>query len=243
MTPSVLLVDDDDAFVKHVGVELEREGCRVKTAGGAFAAFDLWTEDRQDLIITDVRMPNGTGVDLLTRLADSGTDVPIVFVVTGFSDTILADAFDKGASAVFRKPVSVGDLLAAARHFLRILEQRRYYEQELVRLRASLMPIDQTQTAACEPFELGNALLNGIGERDVQLTLIELKIVTLLTQAPAQTLDRPTIVRRIWGSGSYGTNTFNVHLHRLRKKLRASGYDVKRVGEDTYCLQVELTTT
>lgn len=114
----ILIAEDDADLRDTLETGFIRKGFEVKTAGDGVAAFDIQKEWFADAVITDIRMPNGNGVDLINQLAALNDDAPSIICITGYSDLSQVEAFDKGVDAFFQKPVSSDLLIAATTHFV-----------------------------------------------------------------------------------------------------------------------------
>lgn len=100
----ILIVDDDETLRNVAAFDFKRKGFTVLSAGSGNEAFDLVLKNHVDLVLSDVRMPGGDGVDLLERIREHNPDIPIVALMTGFSDSTEQECLEKGASRVFQKP-------------------------------------------------------------------------------------------------------------------------------------------
>ena len=112
MTSShILVVDDEPLAAEQIAKFLEKPGVRTSTAGSGRSALALHREDPADLIVTDLRMPDGDGVELIQAIRSEDGDLPII-VVTG---QVLreAEALDAGATVLLRKPLDLSELAAA----------------------------------------------------------------------------------------------------------------------------------
>lgn len=100
-----LLVVDDDAYVLETLQGLfELEDAKVTTATDGNKAFELLTKPHSfDLVLSDVRMPNCSGIELLKKLRDYEKKVPDVILVSAFSDISPKQANSMGAAAIFAK--------------------------------------------------------------------------------------------------------------------------------------------
>jgi CheY-like chemotaxis protein len=101
---ALLVVDDEEQLRKAIAFDFIRKGYHVLEAANGKAAFELLKSNSIDVILTDVRMPNGDGVELLEMAKEYNAAMPVVMFITGFTDLTLADAYDKGAAAIFTKP-------------------------------------------------------------------------------------------------------------------------------------------
>lgn len=106
----LLFVDDDADFRNAMAFSFIRKGYRVLTAANGKDAFDLIQANEVHAVISDIRMPGGDGIELLARTRQSNLSVPIVLLVTGFSDLTIEEAHDKGAEALFSKPFDKKEL-------------------------------------------------------------------------------------------------------------------------------------
>src|SRR4051794_16759683 len=82
----VLIVDDEIDLREAVAFDFERKGYQVLTAANGEEAYQIATRDNVDVILTDVRMPGGDGIELLRRLKDRDGWSPAVFLMTGYTD-------------------------------------------------------------------------------------------------------------------------------------------------------------
>jgi CheY-like chemotaxis protein len=110
---TILAVDDDDGLREAIVYDFKKAGFKTLEASDGREAFEILSSNKVDLVVTDVRMPNGDGIELLARIRQKSPDFPIVIFVTGFSQLSLEDAYDKGADAVFAKPFNRKALIEA----------------------------------------------------------------------------------------------------------------------------------
>lgn len=100
-----LVVDDEPELRKAIMFDLKRRGCETLEAGCGVEALKIVLAHPIDIVLSDVRMPNGTGVDLLKQIRKLNPDVPIVLLATGFADLTESEALSMGAHALFDKPI------------------------------------------------------------------------------------------------------------------------------------------
>lgn len=108
----ILLVDDDDDVreVIRLNLELYLSNVIIVEANSGNSAFALFKSDNFDIIISDVRMPDGSGIDLLYLLRKGHPHFPIIFI-TAYSEVERADAMKQGANEMFSKPVNYKGLV------------------------------------------------------------------------------------------------------------------------------------
>ena len=100
----VLIVDDDEGFREALAYEFDRRGYSVRSAADGDQALVLVKENKFDLILSDVQMPNKNGVQLLDDVRKLNDHIPVFMFITGFADLSLEDAYAHGANALFTKP-------------------------------------------------------------------------------------------------------------------------------------------
>ena len=111
---TLLVVDDEADLREIVSSELEFMGAKVFQAENVTVAKAIANEQKIDLIVSDIRMPGGTGIDLLNTIKAKSKDVPPVILITGFADITVEDAFNQGAEALLSKPFKLEELIQMA---------------------------------------------------------------------------------------------------------------------------------
>jgi len=101
---SILVVDDDEDLREVLVFEVERLGFSVGSAVSGRDALSQLEKKLPDVVLTDIRMPNGDGIELLESIKKRDLKSPIVILMTGYSDTDSKEALKKGASALLVKP-------------------------------------------------------------------------------------------------------------------------------------------
>ena len=106
----ILVVDDDEQIADILSLRLEAEGYEVDTCGTITRAMDLLSRNNYSLILLDLRLHDGNGIDSLPQFRDADSEVPI-FIITAHGDVDSAiQAFSRGANGYIRKPFQEGDL-------------------------------------------------------------------------------------------------------------------------------------
>lgn len=116
---SALIVDDEVTIVRFLKLMLTREGFQVSTFMDSRKALETFvdTPDRFDIIITDMTMPDMTGIDLADRLKRIRPDIPII-MCTGYNDEIIGKTMEKTVDRILIKPVSKNLLLKSIRDLI-----------------------------------------------------------------------------------------------------------------------------
>jgi CheY-like chemotaxis protein len=100
---TILVVDDETDLREAIAFDFKRKGFTVLTAESGNSALELVKSNKIDLVISDIRMPDGDGIFLLEQLRLQGIETPLIFI-TGFSDYSEATCIAKGAIRVVAKP-------------------------------------------------------------------------------------------------------------------------------------------
>jgi len=108
---TILVVDDEPDLGELVAFEFELVGANVFSASNGKEAFEIVKSNEIDVVVSDIRMPGGDGVELLENLRSYHPSNPALVFMTGFADITLEDAYDKGAVAMFGKPFNRNELI------------------------------------------------------------------------------------------------------------------------------------
>ena len=102
-TKKILIVDDEPDILYYLSFIIEESGYQVETAEGGNEAFVKFESGSFDLLITDIRMPEGDGITLIKKIRAMNKKIPI-FCVSGYSEISNTELLDLGVNAVFGKP-------------------------------------------------------------------------------------------------------------------------------------------
>ncbi|MGK2949994.1 MAG: response regulator [Acidimicrobiales bacterium] len=205
---TVLVVEDEEAFVDALTVGLKREGFRVQVARDGAEALDVFDAVRPDLVLLDVMLPKVSGIDVCRELRRRSS-VPIIMVTAKGSEIDTVVGLEVGADDYVTKPYRMRELVARMRAVLR----RRAGD------------VNGT-TLSHEALEVGDVALDPdshevvIRGEPVQLPLKEFELLELLLANAGRVLPRDTLIDRVWGTDYVGdTKTLDVHVKRLRAKV------------------------
>ena len=121
---TILVVDDETDLRDIVASEFEFMGAKVEQAENVSSAKIQLQKNNYDLIVSDIRMPGGTGIDLLDHVRSKHESKPPVILITGFADITTEDAYNKGAEALMNKPFKLDDLIQTASKVTLNLDER-----------------------------------------------------------------------------------------------------------------------
>lgn len=102
---TILIVDDEDELREALVYDFKRRKCLVLEARDGLEAYEIFLKHKIDIIISDVRMPQGNGVDLLKKIRALHPEIPVVLLATGFADITSDEGVKLGALAVLDKPI------------------------------------------------------------------------------------------------------------------------------------------
>ncbi len=130
--PTVLLVDDEAGIVEMLTIVFEKEGYRVRSARSLAEGTRQLEESAPDLVLTDLRMPDGTGLDLLRRSRELSPETPVVMITAYTSTKTAIEALKAGAYDYVSKPFDVEEL----KHVVGKALERKRLADENVALRS-----------------------------------------------------------------------------------------------------------
>ena len=120
--PTILVIDDESGILDALRILLKNEGFEVTTAQGGKAGLDALKASAPDVVLTDVRMPQVGGIDILTAVREQDPETPVILMTAQASLQSAIQAVNQGAFHYIQKPFSNDDLLSICR---RAVEHRR----------------------------------------------------------------------------------------------------------------------
>jgi two-component system response regulator FixJ len=155
--PEVQVVDDDPAMRDSLAFLLETAGYRARLHESAVAFLADPSRSLPGCIVTDVRMPEMTGLELVRRLKADGIDTPVI-VITGHADVPLAvEAMKAGVADFIEKPFDGDQLLAAIGAALSLGEDRRRAEDERAAVAERLASLSGREREVLDGLVAGHA--------------------------------------------------------------------------------------
>lgn len=121
---SLLIVDDEADLREIISMEMGYFGAKVYQAESVQKALEILSQYHIDLIISDIRMPGCTGVDLLKQVREKHPHFPAMMLITGFADIDTSEALALGAEALIHKPFDMDELLNSVSHFMKKFPER-----------------------------------------------------------------------------------------------------------------------
>ncbi|GAB4512380.1 MAG: response regulator transcription factor [Anaerolineae bacterium] len=204
MPKTVLVVDDEERLVSLVKAYLEQADFRVVTAGNGREALFLARQEKPDLIVLDLMMPEMDGYEFL-RLHQRERDTPIILLTAKIEENDRVLGLELGADDYITKPFSPRELTARVKAVLRRLEKGTA-ESEI--LRVADVVLDKARH------------LVKVGEAPVDLTPSEFDLLAVMMAAPGRAFSRADLLEQLQGTILEGyERTVDVHIKNLRGKI------------------------
>lgn len=223
----LLLVDDEEDLREILTFNLAGEGYQVSTAANAEEALKMPLEEYH-LLILDVMMPGMSGFKLAEVIRrDKKLTTPIIFLTAKDTENDLLTGFNIGADDYMAKPFSIKELQARVQAVLmRSLQGGLDFEESQIEIGTLLIDLDTKQVF--------------VDGEPIDLTKKELEILILLARDPSKVFSREEILARVWREDVFVMErTIDVHITRIRKKLRGSGVKIINRSGFGYCLVEE----
>lgn len=172
--PLVYVIDDDEAVRDSLAMLLESIDLAHEVHASALEFLDAYDSDRHACVVTDIRMPGMSGLDLQQRLLEDHVDVPIIFI-TGHGDVPMAvTAMKRGAADFIQKPFRDQDLIDRIHKALKQDKERRGARLEERTIRERLKTLTPRETEVMERVIRGQAnkviaMDLGVSQRTVEL--------------------------------------------------------------------------
>ena len=204
-TAHLLLVEDNDSLGYILSEYLRMNNYQVTRARNGREGWKLFRNERFDLCILDVMMPDMDGFTLAEKLKSLNTAIPLIFLTAKSLKVDVLKGFRLGADDYIKKPVDEEELLARI---------------EAVLARSRPDPLNDTvYTIGDYTFDVANQRLTHAGE-DKFLTEMEAQLLQLLCEAKGNLLPRKKVLQDIWGKSDYFTRrSMDVFISKLRKYL------------------------
>ncbi|HEY1866785.1 MAG TPA: response regulator transcription factor, partial [Candidatus Cybelea sp.] len=207
----VLIVDDEPEITALVKAYLEREGLVVETCGSVADAGAALERFAPDLLVLDVTLPDGSGLDLLRAASSPSSRIPTIMLTARAEEADRVVGLELGADDYVTKPFSPRELTARVRALLRRTSERasRAGEESNRRTRVGELEIDHNFHEVI------------VGGRPAQLTATEFRILTLLAEHPGEVFTRSHLLDKLGDGGEIFERTLDRHINNLRKKIEA----------------------
>jgi DNA-binding response OmpR family regulator len=202
---TILLVEDEESITTPLAEALERDGFDAEVAHTAAEGLERGRTLRPDLVLLDIGLPDGSGLDVCRGLRETSS-VPIIILSARGEEADRVVGLELGADDYVVKPFSAREVIARIRAVLR---------------RSATPP-----TAFAGPIEIGRVRLDParrtvtFGGEDVELARKEFDLLALLMREAGTVVQRERLIDEVWDVNWFGsTKTLDVHVSSLRRKL------------------------
>jgi DNA-binding response OmpR family regulator len=206
---SILVVEDDAHIARLVEMHLRDAGHDVRVVSTAAEGRVRAARDQPDLIVLDLMLPDGDGLDVCRALREKGDHTPILILTARDDEVDRVLGLELGADDYLTKPFGVRELMARVKAILRRVEVLTQESQLPSRpIRVDDLEIDPQRRRV------------RVGNRQVHLTAKEFDLLLQFARQPGRVYTRSQLLDLVWGygAGCY-EHTVNSHINRLRGKI------------------------
>ncbi|WP_297711558.1 response regulator transcription factor [Dysosmobacter sp.] len=202
----IFLLEDDETLGRGISMALTGPETSVVCRTSLAKARETLSGDRFDLLILDVNLPDGSGLDLLRQVRAEGDATPVILLTANDLELDEVTGLEAGADDYITKPFSLAVLRARVN----------------AQLRRSAPKVSQTLTVGPFAFNFEQMDFRRDG-RGVELSKTEQKLLRVLLENRGHAVPRATLVDRVWTDGAefVEENALSVTVKRLRSKLEA----------------------
>ncbi|MGM9605421.1 MAG: response regulator transcription factor [Faecousia sp.] len=199
----ILLLEDDTTLGNGIRLALQSPSVQIALCRTLTQAQNALADNSYDLLILDINLPDGSGLELLKQVRQSSA-IPVILLTANDMEMDVVTGLESGADDYITKPFSLAILRARVNAQLR----RR------MSTKTSCIEIDRFQ------FDFERMEFHKDGQ-SIELSKTEQKLLRILVENRGQTLPRATLIDRIWTDGAeyVDENALSVTVKRLRDKL------------------------
>ena len=208
---NILLLEDDESLSRGISLKLQKEGYHVLCASGAGESHKLFADNEIDLIISDITLEDGNGLDFCREIRRV-SDVFILFLTALDQEVDIVNGYDTGADDYITKPFSLMVLISKVQAFMRRKERS---DTERTVLTAGGVTLD------CKEMKVY------VEGQEASLSRKEMQLLAHFLEHPKQIISKEQLLEAVWDvDGQFvDDNTVPVNISRLKKKLAGNGGD------------------
>lgn len=226
----VLIIEDDVSLSELVAGLLRECGYRVKQCFDGSSGLKTAQSESFSLVLLDVLLPKMDGFSVLRKLRNN-SDTPVLMLTAKGAEEDRITGFKTGADDYLPKPFSMDELVLRIEAIIR--------RSQAIKSKHNASN-DQTITLDGLSLNLKNALVS-YQQQALELTNMELRLLALLMQHESEVLSKPYLYQELMARPySRNERSLDVHISKLRRKLKAAGFDSERIQTmhgQGYCLR------
>jgi two-component system phosphate regulon response regulator PhoB len=218
MSQKILIIEDEPDIRKTLEYNISREGYHVVSASSLLEAKSQIELDSFSLILLDLMLPDGSGLDLCREIKSDKekSSIPIIILTAKDDEVDKVVGFELGADDYVTKPFSVRELILRMKAVLKRGEKKS--DNVEVQRQFGRLSID---TESHEVF---------VDNNEITLTALEFKLLCQLVDRRGRVQSRDQLLSDVWGySAEVTTRTVDTHIKRLREKLGSMGKYVQTI--------------
>ena len=218
MSQKILIIEDEPDIRKTLEYNISREGYSVVSASSLVEAKSQFESDSFSLILLDLMLPDGSGLDLCRDIKSDKekSSIPIIILTAKDDEVDKVVGFELGADDYVTKPFSVRELILRMKAVLKRGEKKS--DNVEVQRQFGQLSID---TESHEVF---------VDNNEITLTALEFKLLCQLVDRRGRVQSRDQLLSDVWGySAEVTTRTVDTHIKRLREKLGSMGKYVQTI--------------
>lgn len=206
MEPRILLVEDEEHLSEAIKMNLELEGYEVVTADNGLKAIKYFKEQRFNMVILDIMLPEIDGLEVCEKIRLENMDIPILFLTAKDTTSEKIEGLKKGADDYMTKPFNLEEFLLRVRILMKHSYKGTQADQEIKSFSFGSNEVNfVTYEANCKK---GN----------INLTKKEVKLLKLLIDRTGEVVSREQILQFVWGYDVYpSTRTIDNFILSFRK--------------------------
>jgi len=218
MSQKILIIEDEPDIRKTLEYNISRDGYHVVSASSLLEAKSQIESDSFSLILLDLMLPDGSGLDLCREIKSDKekSSIPIIILTAKDDEVDKVVGFELGADDYVTKPFSVRELILRMKAVLKRGEKKS--DNVEVQRQFGQLSID---TESHEVF---------VDNNEIILTALEFKLLCQLVDRRGRVQSRDQLLSDVWGySAEVTTRTVDTHIKRLREKLGSMGKYVQTI--------------
>ena len=219
MNVNILVIEDEPDIRRNLEYNLGREGFKASSVGSLDEANEKLKSKKFDLILLDLMLPDGSGLDLCKKIkSNSETEATPIIILTAKDDEVdKVVGFELGADDYVTKPFSVRELILRVKAILKRSDTKTKEVVEVERQFGDLkIDVDSHEVH--------------VDSQLIELTALEFRLLKELVEKRGRVQSRDQLLSEVWGYNAEVTSrTVDTHIKRLREKLGSMGKYVQTI--------------